>query len=354
MSSLEWAPPRPAPSTRSTALASPSASSPPPPPPPHDSSPLSTPSGELALLRALVHHRLVGPTKHWDMVGVLVHLRSYPHLSPRDVWDKYAQLYDHDTLEQVWLEQQQQALPSPQGTPEPGRDSPPSSSSSSASSTTKEQHRVLSTFFPTREFSLSPSSFPLSSTPGAPANTPEVDLSPLLLAAFERGALPPGAPRESPVPDDAPLREVSVPLAGAGAGASAGGSPARKRAPGGAGASPRKRARGAAAAHEDAAASASAATAAAAAGAEGDESELSELSDADEEEGEDGEGEGSEGEGREGDEGEEGDEEEEDEDEGDEDDVAGEGSGGDEDADGAGEGRRGASPCGSSLSLSFA
>ena len=92
----EWAPPR-------------SNSAPRPPAPPAD---LDSPAGELALLRALVAYRLVGPHKHVQMAALLNRLAKDPgmrSLSNRDVWSKWNQLYDADTLEQVWKDQASRA-----------------------------------------------------------------------------------------------------------------------------------------------------------------------------------------------------------------------------------------------------
>jgi hypothetical protein len=88
----DWAPPR-------------SNQAPRPPAPPAD---LDSPAGELALLRALVAYRLVGPHKHVQMAALLNRLAKDPgmrSLSNRDVWAKWNQLYDADTLEQVWKDQ---------------------------------------------------------------------------------------------------------------------------------------------------------------------------------------------------------------------------------------------------------
>ncbi|GAA5942365.1 hypothetical protein JCM3775_003235 [Rhodotorula graminis] len=230
MNTLDWAPPRPAAPAQPTA-SHPSSSSPPPPPPAADpaANPLSTPAGELALLRALVHHRLVGPNRHWHMLAVLVgpNLRPFPNLSASDVWQKYAELYDTDALDTVWNQQQQQHLEDARAAA--GDDdvspSPSLSSNTSTSSRSHSHDPVTDALFPRRDFSLSLSlrSLPSSSTSStttdvaaaadaAPAPALSVDLSPLSRTAFERGQLAPDAPRESPVPDDAPLRDVSVPL----------------------------------------------------------------------------------------------------------------------------------------------
>ncbi|GAA5892850.1 hypothetical protein JCM6882_000595 [Rhodosporidiobolus microsporus] len=349
-SSSSWAPPRPAPPARS-----PSTAAIPSSPPLHLSTPasfLSTPSGELALFRALVSHRLVGPTKHWDMVGVLTNLRAHvpaerlKGLRAEDVWSKYAEMYSVETLERVWEEQQEQLLPTPTPSPaashsgsaapspSPSRGGTPSASATTsaalplpaAASTTSSaraspafsaassampsasQARILATFFPPRDFSLSqplpanPSSTTADDDPEAtphpePKPAPERgfddDSSALPTLAFERGRLPPSAPRESPVPDDAPLREVSVPAellpppASPAAGRKAKGkgraSPKKRAATGGGRGSPRKRARRDAE-EEDGG------------GGEDEESELSELSGEEESdgEGEEGEGEGEE------------------------------------------------------------
>lgn len=69
---------------------------------------LDSPQGELALLRALIAHRLVGPHKHVQMVALLTRLQKDPHakaLSTTDVWAKWNELYEAGTLDTVWHEQ---------------------------------------------------------------------------------------------------------------------------------------------------------------------------------------------------------------------------------------------------------
>ncbi|GAA6057115.1 hypothetical protein JCM3770_002087 [Rhodotorula araucariae] len=264
MAALQWAPPAP----RRSATGSPA------PAVPDDV--LSMADGELALFRALVDHRLVGPAKHWDMVGVLHRLRAYPALTASDVWTKYRELYDPATLDQVWDEQQEQLLPTPSPTPSP---SPSPAPSPSPSRDPALARRIARAFFPPRDFSLLPRSS--STSEPDPAPDPEVDLAPLARAAFERGRLPAGAPRESPVPDDAPLRAVSVPLAVSSGGGGA--TSLRKRTTAASGAaSPRKKAKGGGAG-------------AGGVGAGGDESELSELSEDDDDDGDDDASDGADG-----------------------------------------------------------
>ncbi|GAA5972859.1 hypothetical protein JCM11641_003977 [Rhodosporidiobolus odoratus] len=247
MTTTSWAPPAPAPPPSSSASSTPLPSS---------STPfLSTPAGELALFRALVHHRLVGPTKHWDMVGVLLNLRNHASageckgLTAETVWTKFKQLYDETTLEKVWEEQQEQLLPSPSASPHPENMASPSTSRAgtpalalpthatrgasraspalSVASSALAKQRIIASFFPSRDFTLTLSSNPPSastlelnaapvpegSSVPPPSTADDLDPGPFLAElAFERGRLPSSAPRESPIPEDAPLRQVSVPL----------------------------------------------------------------------------------------------------------------------------------------------
>ncbi|BGP20161.1 hypothetical protein JCM10213_000754 [Rhodosporidiobolus nylandii] len=251
MASLDWAPPLPPSSAPPSAAATPAP----------DAAPsfLDSPSGELALFRALVAHRLVGPTKHWDMVGVLLNLRAHASagetrgLTAEDVWRKYRELYDEEVLERVWEEQQEQLLPTPSPSPAPENAGSPSldaagpsapavaavvstargnlrASPALSAASNAAKARIHASFFPFKEFTLVPLSthppphLTLSAAEAVLANPLAVaseqeeqeeqeETGPSLTTlSHERGRLPPSAPRESPVPDDAPLREVSVPL----------------------------------------------------------------------------------------------------------------------------------------------
>lgn len=94
MADAGWAPPR--------------SSHPPPPREEGTLADLDSPAGELALLRALVAHRLVGPHRHIQMAALLHRLAKDPSTracTNRDVWAKWNEWYDSDTLEQVWLDQ---------------------------------------------------------------------------------------------------------------------------------------------------------------------------------------------------------------------------------------------------------
>ncbi|BGO95696.1 hypothetical protein NBRC10512_007394 [Rhodotorula toruloides] len=190
---------------------------------------LDTPAGELALFRSLITHRLVGPNKHFDMVAVLLSLQralaseeggeeAARGLKSEDVWSKWRELYDQETLESVWEEQQEQLLPTPSASPAP--DTAALTTEAAQPSPTPSQSlsdRVATLHFPRRPFDLSPE--------------PSIQI-----AAFQRGLVPKGSKHESPVPDDAPLREVSVPLPD---GETSGRGKRKKRAA--AGGSPRKK-----------------------------------------------------------------------------------------------------------------
>lgn len=67
---------------------------------------LSTPTGELAFFRALIQHRPVGLDKHWEMIGVALHLRDHvgedAKIEQGELWDKYRELYDEETLQTTW------------------------------------------------------------------------------------------------------------------------------------------------------------------------------------------------------------------------------------------------------------
>ncbi|BGP35438.1 hypothetical protein JCM10296v2_007276 [Rhodotorula toruloides] len=233
---------------------------------------LDTPAGELALFRSLMTHRLVGPNKHFDMVAVLLSLQralaseeggeeAARGLKSEDVWSKWRELYNQETLESVWEEQQEQLLPTPSASPTP--DNAVSTTDAAQPSPTPSQtlsSRVTTLHFPRRAFDLAPE--------------PSIQV-----AAFQRGLVPKGSKRESPVPDDAPLREVSVPLPEGEVGGDTSGRGKRKKRTA-AGGSPRKKQK------VDKKPS----------GAEEEDSELSELSEdadeeADESREEDGEGE---------------------------------------------------------------
>ncbi|BGP27716.1 hypothetical protein Rt10032_c13g5064 [Rhodotorula toruloides] len=196
---------------------------------------LDTPAGELALFRSLITHRLVGPNKHFDMVAVLLSLQralaseeggeeAVRGLRSEDVWSKWRELYDQQTLESVWEEQQEQLLPTP--TPSPTPDTPDLSAGTVQPVSTPfltTSSRVTSLHFPRRSFDLSPETS-------------------VQVAAFQRGLVPKGSKHESPIPDDAPLREVSVPLPeGDVSGETSGRGKRKKRAGGAAGGSPRKK-----------------------------------------------------------------------------------------------------------------
>lgn len=167
--------------------------------------------------------------------------------------------------------QQEQLLPTPLPSPTPADDSTaPEAAQPSPTPSQTLSKRVTNFHFPRRQFDLSPD--------------PSIQV-----AAFQRGLLPKGSKHESPVPDDAPLREVSVPLPEGQDGGETSGRGKRKKRAGGAaaGGSPRKKQK----------------VEKKLSGGEEDESELSELSDADEvAESEEGDAEGDEDAGEDGEE----------------------------------------------------
>ncbi|TKA53842.1 hypothetical protein B0A53_03632 [Rhodotorula sp. CCFEE 5036] len=184
----DWAPPR-------------SNQAPRPPAPPAD---LDSPAGELALLRALVAYRLVGPHKHVQMAALLNRLAKDPgmrSLSNRDVWAKWNQLYDADTLEQVWKDQASHA----QSKSNYGSEPP------AGSSRLPRPSRLDAHYFPVREFSLTRHS--AVSTAAAEVGHGDVEETDEQLSlaqlAFQRGQVPPGERAESPA--EGPLRQVSIP-----------------------------------------------------------------------------------------------------------------------------------------------
>ncbi|GAA5879794.1 hypothetical protein JCM1840_001899 [Sporobolomyces johnsonii] len=251
MAALDWADPLPSTSTVSSSTSSAVPDF------------LDTLEGELSFFRALVHHRLVGPDKHWHMLGIVQNIK---HHNPKEstavtaeqLWAKYRQSYDEDVLHKTWEEQQESYM-------EDETEPPPDDDSSSTSSTSIVS-RITARIFPKRDFSLAPE-------------------EPLAIQAFERGRLPPDEPPQSP--PDAPLREVEYELpAGEGAEEDEDKKPALK--------SPRKRA-GA----DKVSPRKKKAKTAAGLDEEGSGSELSELTDQDddeEEEGDDDEGESEEAE----------------------------------------------------------
>ncbi|GAA5974466.1 hypothetical protein JCM21900_000541 [Sporobolomyces salmonicolor] len=148
---------------------------------------LDTLEGELSFFRALVHHRLVGPDKHWEMLGVVQNMK---HHNPKEcsavtaeqLWSKYRESYDEDVLHKTWEEQQEGYM---EDETEPPNDDSSSTSSSSIVA------RINARIFPKRDFSLAPEEA-------------------LAVRAFERGRLPPDEPPQSP--PDGPLREVEYEL----------------------------------------------------------------------------------------------------------------------------------------------
>lgn len=114
--------------------------------------------------------------------------------------------------------QQEQLLPTPSASPAPDTAAPTTEAAQPSPTPSQSlSDRVATLHFPRRPFDLSPE--------------PSIQI-----AAFQRGLVPKGSKHESPVPDDAPLREVSVPLPD---GETSGRGKRKKRAA--AGGSPRKK-----------------------------------------------------------------------------------------------------------------
>lgn len=101
---------------------------------------LDSAAGELSLFRALINYRPIGVDKHWNMLGIISHLKHHLsihhptngdilaheanelgndsvqlhdhapansgsivlNLTNEDIWNKYRQLYDEDTLWSTW------------------------------------------------------------------------------------------------------------------------------------------------------------------------------------------------------------------------------------------------------------
>lgn len=67
----------------------------------------STPQGELSFFRSIVYHRLVGPEKHFNVLGVVrdIETHSGKHVEVEEVWKKYGQVYNQEVLETTWADQ---------------------------------------------------------------------------------------------------------------------------------------------------------------------------------------------------------------------------------------------------------
>ena len=67
---------------------------------------LDTIAGETALLRAIISHRPVGPTKHFEMISVLLSIKENAgkeyeaeSISGKDVWNKMNDFWDLPGIE---------------------------------------------------------------------------------------------------------------------------------------------------------------------------------------------------------------------------------------------------------------
>ncbi|KAK4705821.1 hypothetical protein P7C70_g376, partial [Phenoliferia sp. Uapishka_3] len=67
---------------------------------------LDTPDGEVAFLRALIHRRPVGVSRHWTMIDIITSLKktaprpAFERMEVDQPWVKYNQLYNSDFLEE--------------------------------------------------------------------------------------------------------------------------------------------------------------------------------------------------------------------------------------------------------------
>ncbi|GAA5887700.1 hypothetical protein JCM16303_003730 [Sporobolomyces ruberrimus] len=73
---------------------------------------LSTPQGELSFFRSLVSHRLVGPDKHFHLLGVVRDISNHAgkYVGFDQVWEKYREVYNEEVLETTWADQVRSAL----------------------------------------------------------------------------------------------------------------------------------------------------------------------------------------------------------------------------------------------------
>lgn len=170
---------------------------PPPPDTPADSSRLppapldflSTPQGELSFFRSIIYHRLVGPEKHFNLLGVVRDIRNYAgkQVEFDQVWEKFREVYNEEVLETTWADQELTAIERDGIESDINNLEPPllnAAELESLDNLTKPYSRT----FPLVEFSLDPDMV-------------------LATTAFERGQRSSQDPPDSP--PEGPLREIS-------------------------------------------------------------------------------------------------------------------------------------------------
>ncbi|GAA5966895.1 hypothetical protein JCM3765_001290, partial [Sporobolomyces pararoseus] len=149
---------------------------------------LSTPQGELSFFRSIVYHRLVGPEKHFNLLGVVRDIRNHAgkHVEFDQVWEKYREVYNEEVLETTWADQELTAIERDGLESRINELDPPILKKSELESLDLAS-KPYSRIFPLVEFSLNPEEY-------------------LATTAFERGQRGPEDAPDSPI--EAPLREI--------------------------------------------------------------------------------------------------------------------------------------------------
>ncbi|GAA5926534.1 uncharacterized protein JCM15063_000302 [Sporobolomyces koalae] len=225
-----------------------------PAPPPQASTPslpqaspdfLSTSLGELSFFRSIVSHRLVGPEKHFHLLGVVQDIRN--HAGKRvlidEVWDKYRQAYDEQVLETTWAEQELAAVEAEEQEHNESETATPSSDEADPDVFVPNPIAADKTYartFPRVEFSLDVEEFLQQaafergkrSDQDAPGSPPDKPLKEIFLALQDEDDHPNNRIEQTSLEDKKPVRSprkrIATPKAAANA-AAATASPRRKK-----------------------------------------------------------------------------------------------------------------------------